>query len=95
MIEKGGVPARCSVRLHFAEPDETNAGRRAFKVFIQDKPVLVDFDIVAAAGGARRAVVREFKGVEVTGSLKIRMSLTKQSLKPILCAFEAIRGVSP
>jgi len=93
LIDKGDKPARYTVRLHFAEGENVKAGRRIFTVFLQGKPVLSDFDIVAAAGGARKAIVKEFKGIEVTGSLKIHMTLSKQSgkTKPLLCAFEAIR----
>ena len=89
LIDKGGRPAKYTVRLHFAEPEEAKPGRRIFSVFLQGKPVLSDFDIVTAAGGARKAIVKEFKGVEVTGVLKIHMSSSKS--KPLLCAFEAIR----
>jgi outer membrane protein assembly factor BamB len=92
LIDKGGKGAKYTVRLHFAEPEDLKVAERVFNVFIQDKLVLRDFDIVAAAGGARKAIVKEFKGVEVTGALKIHMSPTEA--KPLLCAFEAIREVS-
>jgi len=93
LIDKGAKPARYTVRLHFAEPGDIKPGQRVFTVSIQGKPVLVNFDIVAEAGGPRKAIVKEFRGVEVTDRLDIRMSPTKRSdgSKPLLCAFEAIR----
>ena len=63
-----------TVRLHFAETYEgiTEAGMRVFSATINDKTVLKDFDVFAAAGGAKKPVVKEFKGVDVTkGKLTI------------------------
>jgi outer membrane protein assembly factor BamB len=93
LIDKADKPAKYTVRLHFAEPEDIKAGGRVFTVYVQGKPVLSDFDIVAAAGGTRKAIVKEFTGVTVTDRLKIHMSPSKQSAKtkPLLCAFEAIR----
>jgi len=48
------------VRLHFAETFWTTVGQRLFNVNINGARVLTDYDIVAAAGGARKAVVEEF-----------------------------------
>ncbi len=49
-----------NVRLHFAEIYFGNAGERKFHVKINGTQVLTDFDIVAAAGGANKAVTRTF-----------------------------------
>lgn|GEM_PF-1663960 len=49
-----------TVRLHFAEIFFQTVGQRSFNVAINGKPVLTDFDIVAAAGGADKAVVESF-----------------------------------
>jgi hypothetical protein len=49
-----------TVRLLFAEPSYSSAGQREFDVGINGTPVLMDFDIVAAAGGKDKAVVEEF-----------------------------------
>ncbi|NBZ95896.1 MAG: glycoside hydrolase family 2 [Proteobacteria bacterium] len=59
------------VRLYFAElgnewgKDSAKgiAGKRLFNVEINDKPVLKEFDIFAAAGGLNKAVVKEFDGI--------------------------------
>ncbi len=48
------------VRLHFAEIYFSNRGERRFNVSINNRQVLTDFDIVAEAGGANKAIVREF-----------------------------------
>jgi len=48
------------VRLHFAETYWAEAGKRVFDVAANGRPLLTDFDVFRAAGGADRAVVREF-----------------------------------
>jgi hypothetical protein len=52
--------ASFTVRLHFAEIFFTATGQRAFNVAINGTRVLTNFDIVAAAGGANKAIVKEF-----------------------------------
>jgi len=54
-----------TVRLHFAEIwfDSDSAGARVFQVAINGALVLENFDIVSVAGGANKAVVREFRPV--------------------------------
>ena len=52
-----------TVRLHFAENKYTQAGQRKFAVAINGKRVLDEFDIFAEAGGARKALVKDFPGV--------------------------------
>ncbi|HOL73345.1 MAG TPA: malectin domain-containing carbohydrate-binding protein, partial [Bryobacteraceae bacterium] len=55
------VPAgNYRVNLHFAEIFFSRPGERVFDVFINGQKALVNFDIVAAAGGPNRAVVRQF-----------------------------------
>ncbi len=49
-----------TVRLHFAEFYFTGTGQRVFNVAINGTTVLSNYDIVAAAGGANRAVVPSF-----------------------------------
>ena len=52
--------ATYKVRLHFAEIYWTASGKRKFNVSINATQVLANFDIFAAAGGANKAIVREF-----------------------------------
>lgn len=80
-----------TVRLYFAEPDELAAGQRIFTVALQDKPVLEDFDVVRAAGGNSRVVVREFSNVIIKDDLTIRFSTAAgASHGPVICGVELI-----
>ena len=67
-------PRLYTVRLHFAELDEIAASRRVFNVSIQGKTVLEGFDILQTAGGARKAVVREFQHIEAGESITFGFS---------------------
>jgi len=60
-----------TIRLYFAEPEAQKPGGRVFSVAIQGRRVLTDFDVLKAAGGHGRAVVREFKGIQVTDVLTL------------------------
>ena len=93
MLDEGQPPAKYTVTLYFAEPDEIEPGRRRFSVVIQGKTVLEDFDICREAGGPRRAVVKKFDGVEVSRDLEIELRPVDRSAvrKPILCGFRAVR----
>jgi beta-galactosidase len=54
------VPSgRYKITLRFEEPAAA-VGERLFDVFVNGKPVLKHFDIVAAAGGKLRAVDKSF-----------------------------------
>jgi hypothetical protein len=55
-----------TVTLRFAEVYHTSAGQRVFNVTINGQTVLSSFDIVAAAGGALKALDKSFP-VNVTG----------------------------
>ncbi len=65
-----------TVRLYFAEPDPIQPGARVFSVKVQGKEMLKDFDVVKAAGGAMRGIVREFSGIEVGRTLDVEMTAT-------------------
>ena len=52
--------AAYTVRLHFAEIYWTQAGQRQFNVAINGQQVLTNFDIIAAAGGPNKAIVKSF-----------------------------------
>ena len=58
-----------TVRLHFAETYEgiVAAEERLFSVSLNDKIVLENFDVFKEAGGLNKPLVKEFKGVEVSG----------------------------
>ena len=87
------IPARkFHVRLHFAEPDELAVGDRVFDVALQGKSVLKDFDVVAAAGGWRKSVVREFPAIEAVETLTLDFTPSKG--QPILSAWEVFEEPS-
>ena len=52
-----------TIRLHFAETTYHAAGKRRFNVDLNGKRVLTEFDVFAEAGGADKAVVRDFPGI--------------------------------
>ncbi len=81
-----------TVRLFFAEPDDVKPGERLFDVRLQGQSALVNFDVAAAAGGANRGIVREFKGVKVAGELKLLFKPTADAAlkQPILCGIEIV-----
>jgi outer membrane protein assembly factor BamB len=82
-------PRRYTVRLHFAEPvAEQLAGQRLFSVRLQGKKAIDALDIVTAAGGPRRAITREFRGVEVTGDLQV--DFVPNLGAPLLCGIEVV-----
>lgn len=64
-------PRLFTVRLHFAEMDEVKPGRRIFDVKLQGETVLKNFDVVQAAGGVRKAVVKEFQHVTAGEALAL------------------------
>ncbi|MBM4038895.1 MAG: hypothetical protein FJ290_10305 [Planctomycetes bacterium] len=78
------------VRLHFVEPDDVKPGQRVFSVAVQGKEALAGLDVAKEAGGSRRAVVREFKGIQVSDTLKVALTPAEKSLPPLLCGVEII-----
>jgi len=82
-------PRSFTVRLTFAEPDALQPGQRVFSVRLQGRAVLEDFDIVREAGGDRRGIVKEFRGVKVHGALQLDFASATQN-PAILCGVELI-----
>lgn len=92
-------PGQFKVRLGFAAPEGDRPGRRVFDVKIQDETVLKDFDIVAEAGGCRRAIHREFT---IRGVLdRLRIALVPKVEKPtpeqapLIACLQVIREDTP
>ncbi|MCC6354934.1 MAG: PQQ-binding-like beta-propeller repeat protein [Verrucomicrobiae bacterium] len=87
--------AEYAVRLHFAEVDGASPGERVFDIALQGKTVATGFDPASAAGGAGRAVVKEFTAVPVDGNLAIELVSKARSpgprAAPTLQAVEIIR----
>ncbi|HSV12873.1 MAG TPA: FG-GAP-like repeat-containing protein, partial [Tepidisphaeraceae bacterium] len=61
-----------TVDLLFVEPTKTAAGQRKFSVKSQGSTVLSNFDIFAAAGGAKRAVTKSFNAMVTNGKLVLQ-----------------------
>lgn len=95
LLEPGDGVADYRVRLHFAGLPGEQAGQRVFDIKLQGEVREAGFDPVVAAGGASRAVVREFGGVRVDGRLEI--ALDPKAAKPgaangpLLCGVEVER----
>ena len=83
------VPAQTyTVRLYFLEPDAVGPGERVFSVKLQGMTVLSDLDVVAAAGQARRGIVRDVTGVKAGVSLRVDFEATKGT--PVVCGVEVL-----
>ncbi len=69
-----------TVRLHFAETYWTAAGQRTFNVSINGQQVLSNFDIVATAGAANKAVVEQFTATaSSSGTITIQFTTVKDN----------------
>jgi len=79
-----------TVRLGFAAPPADQPGQRVFDVRLNGKKVLNDFDIVATAGGANRAVWKQFD-VEIDDVLIL--DLIAKSDKPTPANVPLINGL--
>jgi hypothetical protein len=81
-----------TVRLHFAETYEgiDQDGPRVFDVTIQKKVVLADLNVQKAAGGAQKALVKEFKGVEAAGGL-LEIGFTPKEQNPEINGIEILQ----
>jgi outer membrane protein assembly factor BamB len=67
----GEKPGVYTVRLGFMAPSGDRKGERVFSVRLQDKSVLNDFDILKTAGAPDKAVIKEFKGINVEDNLTV------------------------
>jgi len=78
-----------TIRLHFAELEDVRPGERVFDVNIQGKTVIQGLDIVAAAGGCRKALTREIQGIQAAGAISLGLVPSAGSKRPaILSAVE-------
>ena len=72
--------------------EKLKIGERKFNIYLQNKEVLKDFDIVKAAGGSGKPVIKEFKGIKISEKIYIKLKPTADSKiqKPILCGISAV-----
>jgi len=92
-LAKDAIPERaCTVRLHFLEPDDRLPGERRFDVSLQGKPVLRGFDVSREAGGSRRMIVKEFRGVMVGKDLAVTLAPSRPGAanEPVLSGIEIV-----
>ena len=58
---------------------------------VQGRKILKKFDIVKEAGGPNRPVVKEFRGVKVTGALTLSFSAASfRHRDVVLCGMEIV-----
>ena len=89
-VATGTMPGTTyTVRLVFAETEGARPGDRIFDVSLQGKKVLERFDIVAAAGGPNRTVIREVNGVTVSDHLHIGLSAQSERA-PLLSGVQIV-----
>jgi hypothetical protein len=82
------------LRLHFAETRRTRVGRHRFDVDVEGGvKELSGFDVMAAAGGRNRALVREFPMTVRDGSVTVRFLRRKGA--PIVRGVELIPVARP
>jgi beta-glucanase (GH16 family) len=90
------IPAATyNVRLHFAEGFFTTSGSRVFNVALNAQNVLNNFDIAAAAGGANKAVVKEFSVKADRYGLVMLQFLVGAANLPSLRGIELIETAPP
>ncbi len=77
-----------TVRLYFAETYWTSTGRRTFNVSINGSRVLTSFDILAAAGGAKKGIVRTFT-VTTSGSITVAFGRTTHD-NPMISGIDVV-----
>ncbi|MBA4386466.1 MAG: hypothetical protein C0404_00710 [Verrucomicrobia bacterium] len=83
-----GQSRNYTVRMHFAETEGAAVGQRLFDVRLQGQTVLTDFDVIQQAGGADRAVIREFSGI--TALDRMTLELVPKTGDPIISGVEFI-----
>ena len=66
-----------TVRLHFAEISEKEAGKRIFNISINGITVLTDLDVFHQAGGKYKALVKQFTGIVPDANNRITVGIDK------------------
>jgi len=71
--------------------EDAGPGERVFAVSLQGKRVIEALDVAEAAGGPRRGIVREFRGIVAPGTLAIGFEAAPGSRRPpLLCGVEIV-----
>jgi outer membrane protein assembly factor BamB len=92
MQDDDSKPARYTVKLHFADPEDSLAGQRVFSVFVQERKVVSDLDLSKQTGGRGKPFVITCRDTVVERDLIIRLAKSEKSSKPaLLCGIQAFR----
>jgi hypothetical protein len=93
LIGKDQAAATYTVRFYFAASEKHQPGQLVFDIKLQGNTVAKDFDPVAKAGGASRALVAEFHKIPVTGDLVVELTGPDGDAahQPVLCGIEVLR----
>ena len=90
LAPREGPPIPYAVSLMFIEPQPIARGDRTFDVALQGKTVAEGLDVIAEAGGVRRAVLQTWSGIPVRQRLEIRFTPQPGAKLPYaaLCGME-------
>jgi hypothetical protein len=95
LIGEGQPPATYTVRLYFMTLENDQPGQRVGDVKLQDRVVMEKLDVVARAGGAKRAFTAEFKDIPVSGELVVELvpqvKRPDADQQPLLSGIEVVR----
>ncbi len=84
-------PRPFTVRLYFAEVNDTVKGQRVFDVTLQGKDVLKGFDIAAETSGRRGCLMKEFRHIPIKDTLQVAfLGTSEQTTQPLICGIELI-----
>lgn len=83
------------VRMGFVAEHGDKEGTHAFEILLNGKSVAGNLDPFMAAGKAGKAVIREFSGVKVKGSLKVVLFSITSDKAPAMQFIEIIREDIP
>ncbi|UCD28284.1 MAG: PQQ-binding-like beta-propeller repeat protein, partial [Planctomycetota bacterium] len=85
-----------TVRLGFAAPEKDKVGQRIFDIKLQGEIIAEDFDILQAAGGMNKAVVKEIPGIRVKDKLIVeltpKISQPTTAQMPVINFIEVVSG---
>jgi len=80
-------PKAYTIRLHFAELADLEAGQRVFDVKLQDEVVLEGLDVVKETGASNTALVKEFSNIRAADTIKLEL-VPRTDREPIISAIE-------
>lgn len=91
----GEKPGVYTLRLGFNAPSGDRADQRVFSIKLQGNTILKNLDIIKEAGGANKALIKEFKGINVENILSVELipkdSNPTMSQAPIINFIEVLR----